>query len=89
MLNEVKEQITDINSIMKNKAITPIRYKPLSQDINIVDYKRSATLTLLDFTSPEGEKMNFYTIASRGRRLAIRFSGDQPVYTRAAKMAET
>ena len=59
MLNEVKEQITDINSIMKNKAITPIRTKPLIQDKNIVDYKRSATPTLLDFTSPEGEKKEF------------------------------
>ena len=59
MLNEVKEQITDRNSIMKNKAITPIRTKPLIQDKNIVYYKRSATPTLLDFTSPEGEKKEF------------------------------
>jgi len=59
MLNEVKKHITDTNSNMKNKAITPTRQKPLSQDINIVDYKRSVTPTLLDFTSPEGEKKEF------------------------------
>jgi hypothetical protein len=55
MLDEVIETRLENDLKMKNRVITPVRQKPLSQDSNAIELKRTTT-PLEDLKSPADDK---------------------------------
>ena len=55
MLDEVIETRLENDLKMKNRVITPVRRKPLSQDSNAIELKR-ATTPIEDLKSPADDK---------------------------------